>query len=387
MLREASTALPARPRLDHVDGIRALAALVVYLNHAYAQVWETLPKSRPAGLLGWTRYSMIAGHLSVTVFIVVSGFCLMLPVLDHGGQIRGGIKSFFKRRARRILPPYYAALALCLVLIWTVIGKPTDTLWDIPIAFGTSDVVSHLLLLQDIFGTGRINYVFWSIAVEWQIYFLMPLIVWGFRRKGPFVVVTLALAVGYALRFGFDGTRIARMNTHYLGMFALGALAATVVRSNDPLMTKLRERFPWRLLVACGLLAVALLSVHWGIPLAEKRFHLLDFSIGLTAAALLVATSTTTSRLQQVLSFRPLVFIGAFSYSLYLMHAPLLQLLWQYWLHPQGFGRQTMFICLLTFGLALVLGASYLFHLVFEAPFMGASKPATKPRPSLAQAP
>jgi peptidoglycan/LPS O-acetylase OafA/YrhL len=88
-----------------------------------------------------------------------------------------------------------------------------------------------------------------------------------------------------------------------------------------------------------------------------------------------------------VLNFRPLVFVGTFSYSLYLMHAPLLQLLWQYWLYPSGIGRQAMFVCLLTLGLAIVLGASYLFHLLFEAPFMGAQRSARKAAAPVAEAP
>src|ERR1041384_2109381 len=178
-------------RLDHIDGLRATAALIVYVNHAFAQVFAHT--EYPRGLLSAVSYSMVAGHLSVTVFIVVSGFCLALPVIQHGGPLRGGPACFLKRRAPRIPPPYYAAVALCLVLIATIIGEPTGTLWDVPIKVDGTSIVSHLLLLQDLFGTSRINYVFWSIAVEWHIYFLMPLLVWAWARLGPAAVVTAAL--------------------------------------------------------------------------------------------------------------------------------------------------------------------------------------------------
>src|SRR4051812_40381583 len=73
-----------RLHLDHVEGLRALAALVVYVNHAYAQ---SKPMGAPDflhGVLSPFTYSMVAGHLSVTVFIVVSGFCLTLPVVAAG---------------------------------------------------------------------------------------------------------------------------------------------------------------------------------------------------------------------------------------------------------------------------------------------------------------
>src|SRR4051812_40619291 len=119
MNTSAATPAISRLRLEYVDGMRALAALVVYLNHAYAQV-STGDQVALRGPWSLSRVSMVAGHLSVTVFIVVSGFCLTLPVISQGGELRGGVKGFLKRRARRILPPYYAAVALCLVLIWTV---------------------------------------------------------------------------------------------------------------------------------------------------------------------------------------------------------------------------------------------------------------------------
>src|SRR5882672_449165 len=94
----------ARMHWTQVDGLRAAAALVVYVNHAYAQCWNPLRDVFPTGAMSAFSYSLIAGHLSVTVFIVVSGFCLTLPVIANDGQLRGGALSFMKRRARRILP-------------------------------------------------------------------------------------------------------------------------------------------------------------------------------------------------------------------------------------------------------------------------------------------
>jgi peptidoglycan/LPS O-acetylase OafA/YrhL len=366
-------------RLDHIDGIRATAALVVFINHAFAQVYAHV--GFPGGALSIFRYSMVAGHLAVTVFIVVSGFCLALPVISHGGEIPGGAKEFIRRRARRLLPPYYAALVLSLGLVATVIGKPTGTLWDVPIQVDWVAIVSHFLLLQDLFGTGRINYVFWSIAVEWQIYFLMPLIVWGWRRFGPLQVVLATLVLGYALRFGFWDTRIARAAPHFVGMFSLGMLAAYLARSPEARYTRWAERIPWSLVAAAGLAVAMAFSVYWGVSVSEGRFHYLDFPVGIMAFALLVDSSQRRpSMLTRAFSFRPLVFIGTFSYSLYLVHAPLLQLLWQYVLNPLGLKLSVMFVLLLTAGLAVVLGVAYLFFRVFEAPFLGSRARVRAPR-------
>lgn len=373
---------PARPRLDHVDGLRATAALIVFVNHAFAQVWHPQSPIQPSGALSGFRYFMVAGHLAVTVFIVISGFCLTLPVVHHGG-IRGSFSDFMKARARRILPPYYAALLLCLLLIATVIGDLTGSLWDVPILqLKPTSVISHFLLMQDLFGTAAINYVFWSIAVEWHIYFLVPLLVWIWRKYGAARLVIGALVVGYGLRLAFGDTRLARANPHFLGMFALGMLAAYAARSVDPKFVKLRQGFPWWFTAVLGFAATAALIGIWDVNISTERFFILDLPIGVMAASLLVVSSRPEqSLLTRVFAWRPLVFVGTFSYSVYLIHAPLLQILWQYVMTPLGFTHAGMFAFLMTVGLALVIGLAYVFFLAFEAPFMRAlpKKPAAQP--------
>ncbi len=377
-----STSGPTALRLDHVDGLRAVAALIVYINHAYAQVasGDTVALASPYSL---ARITMVAGHLSVTVFIVLSGFCLALPVIANAGALRGGLKQFLTRRARRILPPYFAALALCLILIATIIGKPTGSLWDVPIDVRWYTIIAHVLLLQDLFGTGGINYVFWSIAVEWQIYFLFPALVWGWRRFGAGTVVLATLLLGYAVRIGFDGTRIARVHPQYLGMFALGMLAAHVVSSKEGSMPKLKARVPWGAVAAAMFCLVTALATAWGTGLAEQRFYLLDLPVGLMTTALLVTASRAGGGLlKRILTARPLVFIGTFSFSLYLVHAPVLQLLWQYALVPLGVSREQMLVLLLSVGFVIVLGAAYLFFLGAEAPLLRAAQRARARAPS-----
>lgn len=374
---------PPRLRLHHVDGLRAVAALIVYVNHAYAQAArsDTLSFAFPYSL---ARLSMVAGHLSVTVFIVLSGFCLTLPVVDQGGMLRGGIKEFLKRRARRILPPYYAAVALCLLLIFTVIGTPTGSLWDFPLHVDRTAIIAHLALVQDLFATSRINYVFWSIAVEWHIYFLVPLLVWAWRRFGAVKVVTSALLLGYAIRIGFADTRITRMHPQFLGMFAFGMLAANVARSQEPRWVKLRDSKAWLWLALAGLGVAVAFSLHWGVRGSEKHFYLLDLPVGILATSLLVASSRPVPNgLTRLLSFKPLVAIGAFSYSLYLIHAPLLQIMWQYVLLPLHLSSELQFVGLML-GLPLVLGVAYAFFLAFEAPFLRSAARARTDKPATA---
>ena len=269
----AATEKPVtKPRFDHIDGIRATAALIVYFNHAYAQTWNAYRGEYPTGLFGPTKYSLVAGHLAVTVFIVVSGFCLALPIIDQD-RLRGGVLGFFKRRVRRILPPYYAALVLCLVLIFTILGDATGSLWDVPLQVKVTpfrSILAHLLLVQDLFATSHINYVFWSIAVEWHIYFFMPLLVWAWSKYGPGSVVLGTLTFGYALTIGFLDTRVGRAHPHYLGMFALGMFGAYVARSAAPRYRFWRERVPWKAIALTCFAIAASISVAWGSVLRRR---------------------------------------------------------------------------------------------------------------------
>jgi peptidoglycan/LPS O-acetylase OafA/YrhL len=360
---------PSRPHLQYVEGMRAAAALAVFVNHAYAQIWNPDLERFPSGALAAFSYFLVFGHLSVTVFIVISGFCLTLPVVSGNDHIRGGTKSFLVRRAWRILPPYYAAIVLCLILIGTILSEYTGSLWDVPLQVTPGTVLSHLLLLQDLYGTGSINYVFWSIAVEWQIYFLFPLLVWLWRRIGPRSTVTAAMVVGYGLLIALGATRVTRANPHYLGMFGLGMLAAYVARSTNAPYVGWRARFPWLSGAVLTFALVGILCLVWGLPASRSRIHWLDLPTGLMTACALVSASKE-GLLSRLFSWKPLVLIGTFSYSLYLVHAPLLQLLWRYLLRGTSISQQAAFGFLMTIGLLVVLGSAYVFFRIFEAPFM-----------------
>src|SRR5205807_7495201 len=126
-------------------------------------VWDAASHQLPSGPWRHLLFLALFGRLAVALFIVISGFCLMLPVSRRELDLRGGVPRFFAKRARRILPPYYASIVLALLLLPVRVGK-----WDL---------LSHLLLIQNLDPTRAvaINGVLWSIAVEWQIYFWFPL--------------------------------------------------------------------------------------------------------------------------------------------------------------------------------------------------------------------
>jgi peptidoglycan/LPS O-acetylase OafA/YrhL len=299
----------------------------------------------------------------------------MLPVTRGDGTLKGGPLHFFKRRARRILPPYYAALLLSLFLIVTVIGKPTGTLWDVCIAIRPSDLASHFLLLQHFFGTGRINYSFWSISLEWQIYFFFPLLVVAFRRIGAPITTTVALAAGYAITLlvGPEHERIHRANLHYMGLFTLGMAAACVAFGRGETVRRLRERAPWAISAAVLVLLQVGLMKYWGWTSAIDHWPLLDLLSAAAAAFMLVAAVLPgTNPVRRIFELRPLVSIGRYSFSLYLVHAPLMQLFWQYLLKPLGISGVPAFAALAIVGTPLILLLARVFYRLVEEPFTSA---------------
>jgi peptidoglycan/LPS O-acetylase OafA/YrhL len=356
-------------RLDFLDGIRGAAALYVVCHHISRHLPLTAA-SRPIRLLALL---LNFGHYAVSVFIVLSGFCLMLPIVRGDGMLRGGAGNFFRRRAKRILPPYYLAMGFALLLIATLIGTKTGTSWDGSVPVTGQSLLTHLLLLQDYFDSTNINHVFWSVATEWHIYFLFPLLLWVFRRLGSGRAVALAGGAAYLC-----GMLTVRQHLHLemVGQFILGMFGATIAYSSAPRYTAWRERTPWIGVAGMAILLVGLLGA-----LGQKIFGItiiLEPLIGIfTVAVILHALRPGPNLIRGVLDWKPAMALGGFSYSLYLIHAPLIQVLWQYGVAPLHRSNTASFLLLLAFGTPLIVAAAWLFSLVGERPFL--NRPIPKP--------
>src|SRR5437868_6995970 len=196
--------------------------------------------------------------MGVAVFIVIFSFCLGLPVAAADGALRGGARAFFRRRARRILPPFYAALVLTAILISTIIGSKTGTQWDHSLPATGSAYFANLFLVQDVVGSGKISYPFWSVAVEWQIYLLFPVIVVCWRRFGVARTTVWTIVAAYCFWLGseivgrhgqFDA---AGFNFTFVALFVLGMLSAKISVSPRAVWIRVRDSVPWGLL-ATGL--------------------------------------------------------------------------------------------------------------------------------------
>ena len=352
--------------LNYLDGLRCLAALCVMLTHTFSIIYTPFLKA----MVPWAMFA----RFSVDLFIVLSGFCLMLPVLRRNGEIRNGAIGFFKRRARRILPPYYGALALSLLLIWTLIGKPTGSSWDAALPVTSGNLATHLLLLQNVYGGCKINAPMWTVSVEWWIYFLFPALVYLWLRFGATVVTVSTLVVSYTCYFALAHTKLAGLTCHYVGLFALGMFSVAIVEGKGPKWLPVRESRSWILLAAIPIISNIVLRLHFGQGWANSNIGLVDFISGIGSASLLVVISQNVegpSRvMREALSSRPLVALGTFAYSIYLMHFPLLQVIWQYGISHLHMSKPIALTALVAIGCPIAIGLCYLFHLTFELPFM-----------------
>lgn len=348
-------------RVDWVDGVRGAAAMFVVLHHTWLSVWPAFPRNIGPWWVGWMLY----GHLAVAVFIVVSGFSLSLAPMRRGDTLSGGTRRFIGRRAWRILPPYWAALIVSTVISWVVL-QPSVAAGTV-----TRGFFVHGLLLQDIVGGWIPNGAFWSIAIEWQIYFLFPLILFLCRKtsivKSVGCTVALVLLAQELTRLGSPLSKIHHLTPQFLALFALGVLAAHLGHNRRAL--KLRRPL---MAVGLGALAVvAALAVTQGSVWMVRQYFSIDLVFGMAIACLFtVMFSGGLPRLRGVLASRVALKIGLFSYSIYLLHGPLVGLFRQYVFGPMHLAPLVTFGLMVALAIPAILVLCYAFHLMFEAPFL-----------------
>jgi peptidoglycan/LPS O-acetylase OafA/YrhL len=373
-----ATPTPPRLRYDFLDGLRALAAWYVVFHHASVEVLFTPDRAGvDPSILGYWDWFFFE-RSSVDAFIVLSGFCLMLPLLRRPSwEVEGGFLGFMGRRALRILPGYYGAVVAGLLVTAFVpgLGQPHQARWDgtLP-AFDFKVLMSHLLLVHNAKPDWslKINYPLWSVATEWQIYFFFPAMAWLLRRMGGTLVLLAALGLGWAVTFHFHLMQ-SGASMWFMALFAMGMVA--VVVSERP--AEATEGPP-------GLRTLALVVVELMLNLWRKEVHgwgegdtgvlLHDLVSGLMAAYLIVYCVRDLKLgppgvVTAFLSSPPLVKLGHFAYSLYLVHAPVLAVFHEGLLHTDLTGTQKL-LAMLFVGMPLAGGVSYLFSLVFERPFM-----------------
>lgn len=294
-----------------IDGLRAIAVIPVVLYHA------GLP-------------AISGGLVGVDVFFVISGYLITTIIRDELSARRFTLIGFYERRARRLLPALLFMMAACFAAAWVLL--PPDRFTDFAASAAATATFSSnfwFWLFSGGYFADAANYLpllhTWSLAIEEQFYILFPFLLIAiarFNRLVSFAIISaltfasLLISILAVLYWPAAGFYLLPARAWELGIGALIVLAP---------MPTIRLRWVREVVAGVGLLAIilAVLTYDEGAPFAG----LAVFAACLGTAALIGVGANGATLTSTLLSWRPLVFCGLISYSLYLWHWPILSFL------------------------------------------------------------
>lgn len=343
--------------------MRGVAALYVVLGHFVNMVDPGFLDGKSTSPI-WLQRLMMPfsfGHLAVAAFIVLSGFCLQLSLFNgKDGRIHD-LKRFYARRAWRILPAYYACLALSVAVCYWVTQYQKGMPFSQYVPVTRENLAAHVGLVHNLSPDWlyKINGVLWSIALEAQLYVVFPLFVWMLLRIGRVGLVAVGSSLAFVLIAALPVT--AKLFPWFIPLFCLGMAAAHLAYKPNLRVGTVPK-------LASFVLVLATAGMIYSLRI--KSFIPSDICVGLAVACLVYLGAVAPwMRVPGMFGWRPLVKLGAFSYSLYLMHHPILQVLYVYRPDWVKGNVMAMAYCLVAV-LPVILVGTWLFSLVFERPFI-----------------
>jgi peptidoglycan/LPS O-acetylase OafA/YrhL len=334
-----------------IEGLRGVAVLWVMLFHWVALRDGRFDDAFIGAMAAWAPLEAFVrnGYLGVDLFFIVTGFLLTLPWFRHAdtGLPAPDWRSFYARRARRIVPAYYVQL---MFLFFLVLPLAYPRIWLESTPFVVHNLGAHLAFLHYTSpltsSSLTVNGALWTLAIEMQYYLLLPLIAplfvrWPWRSLAAAAVIAtgwrwlawndldflanLYLELGARAGVTEKGARhlIATQLPAWSLHFALGILAgrAWMLRPRKP-AAALEQWLP------VGILAVALFGLHAVLRDGTAILGQLGWAAFpvLLALGLGAVVCAPASLLAATVAMPPLVALGRISYSAYLYHLPLLLL-------------------------------------------------------------
>lgn len=297
-----------------IDGLRAIAIILVLLYHGGISLF-------PSGFIG------------VDVFFVISGYLITGIIHQSLADNRFSFMEFYNRRLWRLQP-----VLICFIFVTTLLTL-VFFLPDDLIQFSRSARKASLFMSNLFFNHTTTGYFSpdvhqlpllhtWSLAIEWQCYLILPVFMYALHR---IVSLKYLAKVIYALTFvcllvSFYYSKALPAQTYYqlssrLFEFLIGSCVALV-----PMTTITIHRYVLNVLGGVALVVIISMASFDTILLGYPNGYALLVCI---ATALLIALGRyfPSGFIASILSFKPLVFIGILSYSLYIWHWPIFALL------------------------------------------------------------
>jgi len=364
-------------RIASIDGLRALAFLAVFAFHS----WEFAGRPDIPVLA-----SVVSQNIRPDFFVVLTGFVLFLPFArdpDRLGRFATG--PYLRRRFRRIILPYYAALLYAMVLPQALVVLVRllggEASWQPMPSIG--DIISHLTFTHLFFPEywASINGSLWTMSLEMQLYLLFPLLLvaasrWGMRVLIGAIVVSVLFRMGVALfvpgpdfpdQFLWAASGLGRLTE-----FVSGMLAALV---GFRVAERIRRPHVFALI---GVMVVSyLVATH---PFFRGSiFPVRDIGLSVLFGSLIVLVLTVPAA-DAVFAWKPMSWLGFRSYSMFLIHQPTI---WyaseflQKFLHVEE--GPLLLALLWTVGFAAVLLVGQALFVAIELPCIRWAKTAVPP--------
>ncbi|UCV15287.1 acyltransferase family protein [Quatrionicoccus australiensis] len=287
-------------RMPLIDALKAIAALLVLSNHfsSYGPLAAIARDAFP-GLFGWLfEY----GRMAVQIFLVIAGFLAARALSREGQALAVSPLPLLWKRYLRLAVPYLAAIGLAIAA-----AALADQWMDdeaIPARATFSQWLAHALLLHGVLGIDALSAGVWYIAIDFQLFALMAVLLWSGRIR--ILAPALVLLVATASLFWFNrDAELDNWAIYFFGSYGLGAAAWWA--------SDRRQMSAWLGVIATVAIAALVVDFRLRIALA-------------LAVAMTLGFSRRTGLLDQWPNFRPLSFLGQISYSVFLVHFPVLLL-------------------------------------------------------------
>ena len=288
-----------------IDGLRALAILIVVFFHAFPRI-------------------MTGGFIGVDIFFVISGYLISTIIFREMDRGIFSIRHFYARRVNRIFPAFILVLGTCLLSGWFFLF-PEELKSLGKHGFNAGLFVLNIVLFQEngYFETSselKPLLHFWSLCVEEQYYLVWPLMVALFwRTRFHLSMIVLSIITSFALNIFYT-----HHNPEMAFYFSIprcwellaGSLLAygTIYKGNI---------VPGKQQNIAALVAVIFIAIALCLLDNTKSFPGFWALLPVTGATLLIASPNSWIN-RKILSHKIAVFIGLISYPLYLWHWPLL---------------------------------------------------------------
>ena len=354
-----------------LNGIRGLAALYVLIGHARWLLWEGYKEGYLLHPQSYNQASKILvsllaffgkGHVAVILFFVLSGFVIHYSIIKREKN-KLDILDYFKRRFLRIYPPLLFCMLLTLVLDLTgkYIYGYSIYFQSTPVPLINENIISNLnwitaignlLMVQGIYthvwGT---NGPLWSLMYEWWFYMLYPCIFYLYKKNRYLSYAVVWLLFIIASNGLFDN-KLASAVFNYLLCWSLGALLADV----------LLERISLHWFIVPLVICLIELCIKGDSPV------IIDTLTGFVFTALLFALLKFKALFSLHRVFDWFNLLGDYSYTLYVIHLPILVMINGIVLNLTG-NKMPQNFYIMFISIAFVLAVAYLVHFFTEIPF------------------